>query len=235
MNGTCIVIPAHNEADNILEMVTRCQRFGTVIVVDDGSTDNTNALLRAQRIPLVTNPTGSQHGDGIRAGLHYALEYWGAENIVTIDAGLSYFPESIPTLLGTLYDCDLAIGSRVMDGAWRQQPWGRRLLTTLGTRLLGALTDCTTLDYASFRAYTPAAARRVLELGATLDQRCHVFNPALIYLLQRSGLTIRQVPVSYTATNSTLDLSATLGALWALLCLWQAKRWEKETACPSKR
>ena len=238
MSGTWVLIPAHNEQDTIIEMMLRCwwirdsdnQQVDDVVVVDDGSTDFTAHFALGEHATVLTNPPGSQHGDGIRVGLRYALDH-GAERIVTIDAGASYDPADIPVLLAALPGADVVVGSRVMDGAWRTQPWGRRLLTTLGTRLLGTLTDCTTLDYASFRAYTPAAARRALVLGATLDQRCHAFNPSLIFALWRDGLTIKQVPVTYTSTNSTLDLGSALGALWSLLCLWQARRWEKEAAC----
>lgn len=230
MSGTFIIVPAFNEQGNIEQMVARCRPYGRVVVVDDGSTDITGPLALLEGAQLVTNPPGSQHGDGIRAGLRYALDH-GGERIVTMDAGASYNCADIPRLLEALRCCDLAIGSRVLDGSWREQPWGRRLLTTVGTRLLGALTGGWRhpLDYTSFRAYTPAAARRVLEIAPTLDQRCHVFNPSLIFSLWREGFSIAQVPVGYTATNSTLNLSAALGALWSLLCLWQATRWEKET------
>ena len=45
-----IIIPAFNEEDTILDVIKKCQKYGKVIIIDDGSEDNTINLLRDQKL-----------------------------------------------------------------------------------------------------------------------------------------------------------------------------------------
>jgi glycosyltransferase involved in cell wall biosynthesis len=96
---TVIVIPAYNEGATIRELVERCLQLSfPVIVVDDGSTDNTQAALDGLPITLLANPQNSGKAATLWYGMQQALKA-GAGQIITIDGDGQHRPEDIPAVL----------------------------------------------------------------------------------------------------------------------------------------
>ncbi len=112
----CALIPTYNNAGTILDVVRRVhQQMRDIIVVADGCTDNTVALLATLDFPitLVSYPANKGKGAALRAGFRKALEM-GFDFAVTIDADGQHFPEDIPMLLRAhdVHPDALIIGSR---------------------------------------------------------------------------------------------------------------------------
>ncbi len=94
-----VVIPAYNEAATIADIVRRArQQIEPVIVVDDGSRDDTAAQAEASGAVILRQTTNQGKGASLWRGMHYAVEQ-GAEAIVTLDADGQHRPEDIPKLL----------------------------------------------------------------------------------------------------------------------------------------
>ncbi len=199
-----ICIPARNEEDNIAEIVKACQEYGEVFVIDDGSTDNTLEIA-LQVTETIHNPPGSQYGDGFIQGCEWAL-YKNGRQVVFMNAGGSHFPEDIPRLLKELESNDMVIGSRILKHSVCKQPLIRRPLTYLATRFLGLLVGEKQVDYSSFRAFNYWAMVVAYDLAKNLPKETRLFNPLLAYKLYKSGLKIKQVPISYQAINNQLHL-----------------------------
>jgi glycosyltransferase involved in cell wall biosynthesis len=115
--NTAAVIPAYNEAKHLADVVRRTrQELDHVLVVDDGSTDDTAAQARTAGAEVLVHSENRGKGESIKAGLRYWLER-GFSWVVILDADGQHLPEEIERMLdeaGT-DGADLLIGNRMND------------------------------------------------------------------------------------------------------------------------
>ena len=124
-----VVIAAYNEAAVIARVVGELVRAGyPVVVVDDGSRDDTAALARAAGAVVIAHPFNLGQGAALQTGIDYALAQ-GAQVIVTFDADGQHRIADIARLVGALAaeQADFALGSRFL-GRSPNLPALRRLL-----------------------------------------------------------------------------------------------------------
>ena len=112
----CIVIPTYNNAGTICDVAGRAVAQGyPVIVVNDGSTDQTATLLEQSGLPLtvLNHPYNRGKGIALRTALTYAHAQ-GFRYAITLDADGQHFPEDVPVLVGALsqHPGALIVGSR---------------------------------------------------------------------------------------------------------------------------
>lgn len=94
-----VVIPAYNEATTIREVAVRARRYcPNVIVVDDGSTDDTVRTLAGLDIILLRNEENGGKAASLWRGFQYALAQ-GAVAVITLDADGQHAPDEIPSFL----------------------------------------------------------------------------------------------------------------------------------------
>jgi dolichyl-phosphate beta-glucosyltransferase len=201
-----IVIPAYNETARIeraLASVSGCIRKrgwdAEVLVVDDGSTDNTAALVEAwaeshPEVRLIRNRENRGKGYSVRNGMLRAA----GEIVMFTDADLSSPIEEAERLFTAIADgADVAIGSRWLTGKRivHKQPLYRRFfgrcfnaLTRSVMRLPFADTQC------GFKAFRREAAQLVFSL-----QRIERwgFDPEILFIGIKRGLRIVEVPVTW--------------------------------------
>lgn len=123
--SAAILIPAFNEARTLRGVVERALGvMPWVIVVDDGSTDDTSATVAGLPIEQLQNATNLGKGASLWRGMRHAVEH-GATHIITIDADGQHRPEDAPRLLAVArrYPDRVVIGSRLHDRA--NMPAGR--------------------------------------------------------------------------------------------------------------
>ena len=201
-----IVIPAYNESariENALERVMSCvQEQGwdaEVLVVDDGSTDNTAAIVqqwmsRFPRLHLVQNSGNRGKGYSVRNGLLQAA----GEVVMFTDADLSAPMEEAERLLAAIADgADVAIGSRWMDRTRQtiHQPLYRQFFGRCFnwiTRLVMGLpfkdTQC------GFKAFKRPVAQVIFRLQ-TIER--WGFDPEILFIARKLKYVIREVPVTW--------------------------------------
>ncbi len=112
-----IVIPAYNEAATIGDVIERClQVDGEVIVIDDGSTDDTAAIVRRYPVELLRNEANAGKAASLARGLRRAVEL-GADIVATMDGDGQHRPEDLALLLACARDNPgaIVIGSRLGD------------------------------------------------------------------------------------------------------------------------
>jgi dolichyl-phosphate beta-glucosyltransferase len=178
-----------------------------VLVVDDGSTDGTAALVigRPEFVPagafparsdcpilrLLTVPHGGK-GSAVRAGMLAA----DGDLIVFADADMATPPDQLPRLIAALETADLALGSRIQpDGSDMRatQPPFRRLVGRLFRFAAQAWVTGPVRDtQCGFKGFRRGAAR---DLFARLRITSIVFDVDLIYLARRRGYRIAIVPI----------------------------------------
>jgi len=112
-----IVIPAYNEESTIHDIVTRSLKYSSlVIVIDDGSVDQTSARLEGLPVNLIKNRNNLGKAACLWAGIKAARQH-NVKYIVTLDADGQHAPEDIPTLLAKAESqtSQIIIGARLAD------------------------------------------------------------------------------------------------------------------------
>lgn len=114
-----VVIPAYNEAATIRDIATRALSIcNIVIVVDDGSADNTSAELDGLNVTLIKHAQNHGKAASLLDGINAAISM-GADSVITLDGDGQHRPEDIPRLLATAnqYPNTIIIGSRLANKA----------------------------------------------------------------------------------------------------------------------
>ena len=192
-----VIVPAYNEAENLpgtLGRIPRRERPDLkVIVVDDGSSDDTAEVAHRHGADVVVS---HQHNRGLGAALRTGLataNELDARAAVYVDADGEYPPEQIPDLLAPIEsgEADYVLGSRYLEHKPRQQAF-RRIGNMAFTALLSVAAGRRITDgQTGFRAFS----RRALECAEII----HDYNYAQVLTLDllKKGMRMREVPVSY--------------------------------------
>ncbi len=148
------LIPAHDEAARIAPVVTRASAHLPVLVVDDGSADDTAGVARAAGAEVLVQRPNRGKGAALRAGFRAAIER-GAEAVVTLDGDGQHDPDEIVRFLDAwaAHPVDLVVGRR----DFRRMPASRRLANTLGARAFSWAVGAGIPDNQSATAWSPAA------------------------------------------------------------------------------
>lgn len=129
-----IIIPAYNEEENIARVISEVKKntAADIIVINDGSTDNTAKIAREAGANVLSHPFNLGYGTTLLTGYKYAFER-GYEFIIQIDADGQHDPGSIKKLFAPLKNntSDIAIGSRFLEQEGYQPPFFRKMGITL--------------------------------------------------------------------------------------------------------
>lgn len=212
-----VVIPAYNEESRLPRTLDRVREYlkshgGTyeVIVVDDGSRDGTAQLVESRRagwpeLRLVKNPGNRGKGYSVRHGM---LEAQG-KIVLFSDADLSTPIEEADKLLAALATHDIAIGSRAVDRKLIEvrQPWVRETLGKIFNGLVRVVVGLKFSDtQCGFKAFRAGPSRIVFEQQS---MERFGFDPEVLFIAQRQGLTVAEVPVRWAD-----DPATRLNAMW---------------------
>ena len=158
MNSLSIILPAKNEAPALAELLPRlrvAQPLAEIIVVDDGSTDDTRAICARNNVQCLTSPYSMGNGAAIKRGARMAT----GEILIFMDGDGQHDPADVVRLIEKLEQgYDMAVGAR----DWGSQAGvGRGLANTLYNWLATRMTGHAVADLTSgFRA---VRANRFLE------------------------------------------------------------------------
>lgn len=168
--ATWVVIAAYNEGTSVRAVVAELVSLGwRVVVVDDGSRDDTFQQANAQTLHVLRHVLNLGQGAALQTGIDYALSA-GADAIVTFDADGQHKAADVASLADALDGADVALGSRFLgrtQGATRRRRVMLRLSVMVSNLLAGThFTDA----HCGLRAFRATAAP---SLRITQDRMAH--------------------------------------------------------------
>ena len=207
-----IVIPAYNESLRLGETLGRVQAYvdrqgwsAEIIVVNDGSSDNTADVVRSfaehdGRLRLVENPGNRGKGYSVRNGMLHAV----GELLFFTDADMSSPIEEAPKLLEAIAGgADVAVGSRWLrsETQTQRQPLYRQLfgrIFNLALRIVLGLSYADT--QCGFKIFTRRSAQVIFPLQK-IDR--WGFDPELLFLANRFGFKVAEIPIAWAHSEGS--------------------------------
>jgi dolichol-phosphate mannosyltransferase len=227
-----VIIPVYNEAKTIVQLlfcVLAAPYSKQVIVVDDGSTDETAKELAIWRenpqVEILKHPTNRGKGAAIRTGLERAR----GKYAIIQDGDLEYDPKDFPLLIEPLIsgEAQVVYGSRYLE---------KKMLKTQGRRFLcfgiSILNLCVRLLYGA-KLTDEATCYKAFstDLLRNMHLQCERFEfcPEVTAKACRMGLKIKEVPIYYEART----IQAGKKIRWtdgfeALKVLWRLRKWRQD-------
>lgn len=212
-----IIVPAWNEAKNVGTTVREIRAANPahdVVVIDDGSADQTSLIAREAGARVLTLPFNLGVGGAMRTGFTYAQRH-GYRRAIQVDADGQHNPADIDLVLAGLDRADISIGARFADVGDYTVRGPRRWAMIFLARVLSRVAKTRLTDATSgFRAAGPRAIDQYVRyypaeyFGDTLDSlvaACH------------AGLTVTQVPVAMRPRMHGTSTQGTFGATMYLL------------------
>ncbi|MEM2121596.1 MAG: glycosyltransferase family 2 protein [Candidatus Woesearchaeota archaeon] len=202
-----IVVPAYNEEKSITKVLTDLKKhnYKNIIVVDDGSTDNTYFLAKKQGVIVLKHKINRGLGGALNTGITAALKL-GADIIVTFDADGQHSVYDIPKIIKPIIngEADFVVGSRFLKEPLFAHKKFIVKVRRLGIFTLNILTYLlygikTTDSQSGFRAFSREAASKIKITANRMEVSSEFFREA-----KKNNLRYKEVPIRTIYTEYSL-------------------------------
>jgi dolichyl-phosphate beta-glucosyltransferase len=226
-----IVIPAYNEEKRLgPNLGPVLKYFKTqfpnyeLIIVDDGSTDQTAdtvkvAISKEPRAKLISYSTNRGKGYAVRTGVLASK----GKRVLFMDADMSTPLDQVPKILKSLETADVVIGSRgqVNSDIRQRPPVYRRIASWVFDQIKFAMVGLREFKdtQCGFKAFKGDTARKLFS-KSKIDR--FMFDAEILYLAQKSGMTIREIPVAW-ADMPDSKVKFLEGVIYMFLDLWRIR------------
>lgn len=191
------VIPAYNEKDAIGGVVRCALKYSDVLVVDDGSTDNTYDLAKNAGAEVIKHKKNRGKGAAIKSGLKKALnnDY---DVLIVLDGDGQHNPDCIHLFTSNIGNNELIIGSRFKKGDPKNMPVQRRLSNKITTNIIKYTTGYKLTDSQSgFRAMSRDAAGLFLDI----EYNDYIYESEMLYKAYKNGVKVNEASIPSTYGN----------------------------------
>jgi len=215
---TLVAMPAYNEEKYIAKTIVGARKYAErVLVVDDGSKDDTVAIARALGAIVVQHTTNCGYGGALQTIFATARQL-GADELVVIDSDGQHNPQEIPRLLTELRKGnDVVIGSRFIDGSNEDIPAYRKV----GMKVLDTATSMAsdlriTDSQSGFRAYGKRAIESIYISGDGMSAGSEILIQISDHRLEVAEVPIK-VRYDIEDTSSENPISHGIGVLMSIV------------------
>lgn len=192
MSLTVAAMPAYNVSPTISDVIMGCRKYvDRVVVIDDGSSDNTAKVAHSLGAYVVKHNTNLGYGAALKSCFNVARKL-GADSLIIIDSDGQHNPDDIPKLLSPLKQVfDLVIGSRFVSGNGKNVPAYREI----GIKVLNFSTYIArglkvTDSQSGFRAYGKKAIEKIRFNGKDMSAGSEILIQAKEYKLKVTEVEI---------------------------------------------
>jgi len=185
----CVLIPAYNETAHIGQVVAAARQFLPVLVVDDGSSDDTAARAEMNGAEVIRQVPNQGKGAALRAGFRRSIQLE-MEAVITLDADGQHDPAEIPLFLQAYQESrsGLIIGQRNFSS----MPFTRKLANNLGGRIISlALGQSIPDNQSGFRLLSAQLAEKLL----ASQESGFEFEVEMLALCLKHNLGLGWVPI----------------------------------------
>lgn len=181
-----VIIPAYNEASSIGRLIEELKKIiddaDEILVVDDGSIDDTASIARENGAMVISHPYNIGNGAAVKSGMRVAR----GDILITMDADDQHAPEDIPGLLEHIEIYDMVVGAR------RGRQGARGIANRLYNLLASYVTGIKVEDLTSgFRAIRADVAKRY----TYLFPNGFSYPTTITMALMKSGHSVKYVPI----------------------------------------
>jgi glycosyltransferase involved in cell wall biosynthesis len=183
------LIPGYNEAERIRAVIEAARAFLPVVVVDDGSKDETAAIAEAAGATVLRQVPNQGKGAALKRGFRHAMES-DADAVLMLDADGQHDPAEIPKFLhaASTHNSDLIIGYRNFS----EMPFKRKIANTVGRASLSWAMGQKILDNQSgYRL----VSRKLMQATLESDEAGFEFEVDMVVLCLRRGMRLDWVPI----------------------------------------
>lgn len=184
-----LLIPAYNEAERIPAVIKASTAYGPVLVVDDGSKDQTSAVAREAGAEVLRQEPNQGKGAAIIRGFKYGLEH-GYDAVLTLDADGQHDPEEIPLFIQDFISngSDLIIGKRDFS----KMPFPRNITNQIGTwSFSNAMQQYIPDNQSGYRLHS----KRLLQEALTSSEHGFEFEVEIILKCVLKGYKLSWIPI----------------------------------------
>lgn len=190
----CIVIPAYNESRNIQRIINEINKLKLdlkIIVVDDGSTDETLNLAKDFCAICIANKKNLGKGSSLIKGFDYALNE-GFDLIITMDGDMQHLPSDIPNFLDFYQQskCDILVGNRMLNT--KNMPILRLLTNWIMSIFISSLCKQNIPDtQCGFRLINKEALKKI-----DFETKRYEIESELLIKAAKKGFRIKSIPIN---------------------------------------
>jgi glycosyltransferase involved in cell wall biosynthesis len=215
-----IVVPAFNEESRVGPVVREIVFQGfDVVVIDDGSTDNTSEQAKSSGARVITHAFNLGQGAALRTGFDYAVR-GGWTYAVSFDADGQHDLGNVVSMLNKAEAgrFDVVLGSRFRSGASNNAPAFRRLVLRVATRLTNFWFRSSFTDVNNgLRVFRVDALKKM-----SLRQNRMAHASEILSEIKKQNLSWTDAPTDITYSSVTLDkgektISGSIKILWEVL------------------
>jgi len=218
-----VLIPAYNASRTILELIERISVHipeNDIIVVDDGSEDQTSDLVEKTEATILKHSKNKGKGEALKTGFRYAVEQ-GYDLVITLDSDLQHDPKFIKSFLSRAKanNTDLILGKRNIDPGI--MPFHRYLSNKLTSTIISILTGKSIKDSQSGYRLINVKALKSLDL----QSREYDLESEILLKAAKRGLKIDSVAISTIYADASGFISPFADTWRFLLLLWRSLWW----------
>jgi glycosyltransferase involved in cell wall biosynthesis len=183
------LIPGYNEAERIRAVIEAARAFLPVLVIDDGSKDDTAAIAEAAGATVIIQNPNQGKGAALKRGFAWAIKNR-ADAVLMLDADGQHDPAEIPKFIQkyTANRSDLIIGYR----NFKEMPFKRKVANTIGRVSLSWAMGQRILDNQSgYRL----VSRKLMQTTLESDEAGFEFEVDMVVLCVKRGMRLDWVPI----------------------------------------